>query len=328
MGLVILAVMRRAATSAVLVAGLATLVLPRSARGDRLSVTADGVAGCPQSATIRSDLEARLGRDLFAEIPGPSVTVVFAEDKGRFVATVVIDGDEAHARRFEASRCATVARAVTVFLSVALDARPVASSPHLSPRAEPASSVQLAEDELPGDATVEMSRPARRASLPPTRVGIGVAGHVGLLPAAGTAVAFHASVGARRWTLDVTAQWSPPVTRPLADGQLVASMAAVSAGPCFHGQRLQACALVTGGRLSAHGEGYAMSFETDVPYAAAGGRVAYDLPLGNRVAARVHLDSSGTLTRARLAVAGTPGDEWTAPRAWLGAGVSLVARVW
>ena len=296
-----------------------------------ISIISEGVDGCPGPAELRGTIEARLGRDLLiGHEEGPAATVVFTREGDRVVAQVVLDL-EGPGRRIEGSTCASVGRAVALFLVVALgesgeppaagDPPPLGDSP-----GSPGDRPQQADPELPPSVDTA-ARTAWRFPVPAAGLGVGLVQHAGLLPATGPAAALEASVGGDRWMLALHGRWSAPVSRQMAGGELVASMVALGAGPCLQEGHLRACALVLGGRLAARGEGFTMSGTAGLPHVSAGARVGYEIPLGSHLAAWIHLEAHGTFTRARLAVTGAPGAEWMAPPAWLAAGVSVAGRL-
>lgn len=335
------------------VTGLSSFAQADSARLEApISVVADGVEGCPDAVQVLTAIEARLGSVQL----GPDVsrvTIIFERRADRVVARVALGVAGSDERAFKGRTCASVAQAVSLFLVVALAghgepaedegdavaplAPAAAPAPvhthtrvhthmHAAPAPIAGADRHLNPDELSAPAELTIRKRSWAAALPPTTLGVGVVGHVGLLPGEGSAIAFDARVGGGRWTLAVGTHWSAPVTKAMAGGELVASMIAFRGGPCLQAHGLEACAIVTGGRMDARGQGFSMSSSTALPYVAAGARVGYAIPLGARVAARIHLDANGTVTRARLAVTGAPADEWTAPPGWLAAGISFATR--
>lgn len=347
------------AQSALALVVSSTFAHAQSVEGDGpITIIVDGVAGCPSATEILGAVETRLAAGRLVG-PEPAVTISIGRERDLVVARVALGVADSDERRFEARSCSSVARALTVFLVIALaryaepgegrapadgpgsagvalpvaTARPVVATASDAPAQAEAARNSPADHRPDHDADVtpavalNLQHDGWTAALPATTLGVGVLGHVGLLPAAGSSVAFDANVGDGRWTFALGGLSTASVSKSMAGGEVVASMVAFTAGPCLQGLRLAACAMVTVGRMNARGQGFAMSSSTELPSVATGVRVVYEVPLGAGVSARIHLDANGAFTRARLAVTGAPAAEWTSPPGWLAAGISLAARI-
>jgi hypothetical protein len=75
-----------------------------------------------------------------------------------------------------------------------------------------------------------------------------------------------------------------PISASAQNGAFSTGLYTFSAVPCFHVTVLAACAVLTAGAMTSHGEGFARNFDHVSPYLAAGVRGAIEIPLGRRFA--------------------------------------------
>lgn len=117
-----------------------------------------------------------------------------------------------------------------------------------------------------------------------------------------------------------------PSAGDVSGGTARVGLVAGAGGLCALADGLQACALVVAGVQSAEGSGFETNGTVDGLYAGVGGRVGYDLPLGERWWIRAAGELLAATTRLRLEVDGSSG--WETPPVGGSAFVGLAARPW
>lgn len=336
-------------------AGVAALLVGSSAGAQgpheaRLEYTRGaGAEHCPDEASLRSAVAARLGYDPFREgAPRLIAAAITRAGRGLRAKIQLIDaaGEVTGARELASSQndCSELVGAVTLAISIAVDPQselrpappaPPPPAPEEPPSPPPAPQDPPARDPSPPAASspappapprsAAAPRPSARKETNKNEENLNqinrIEAHAGLagLFTVGTApgvvsLGLAASAGLRRGAASISleARADLPTSAAAAEGGAVSAWILLGTlAPCYHVNALLACPLVSGGVLWGEGQGVEESRRDATPFAAAGGRIGLEIIKVAPVSARLYVDVTATLTPTSLHLNDRP--VWSSP---------------
>jgi hypothetical protein len=286
-----------------------------------------GAEKCADDGALRSAVAARLGYDPFFPWAKTTLVANVQREGGAYRAHIALLDDKGLARGTRdlvdtREDCAELLPAMALGISIALDM--------LDPRppAPPPPEPKRPEDEPPPPEPEAPQEPeAPRAPAPPPsaplRIEVGVDGvaSAGVLPAPAPGFDAFGRVRAAAWSLGLEVGADAPVSKQ--DRFASTATVTVVGGavvPCVHVRSLGLCGLAYLGVL--HASSGPESATSALP--ALGVRVTTEVPLSERLRARLHGDLISTLSRPTLRLDNL--DLWTAYPAAGRLGLGLVYR--
>jgi hypothetical protein len=315
------------------------LVWPRVAAatptGRLVYSRARGAESCPDEATLRRAVAARVGYDPF--FPWAQRTVVANVERHRreFVATVSLVDEQgvAHGGRQlrTSGDCAELLDAAALAIAIAIDPEiltkpPSASLPEPPPQASSVSVPAPPPAPAPPEVGAETpAEPAPKGCSGTFEASLGALASMGAAPD----IAAGLSAGAAlRWcdvSVGLEAQANAPATRSAQGGGDVSSLSVVAAlTPCVYFGSLLGCALVQGGALRAESDGVPDRKTKWTDAVAVGARAAVLVPASDSLFVRVRSDWLANLDPIRLELRGN--QVWTAPQVESSLGVDMLVR--
>jgi hypothetical protein len=283
---------------------------------------APGARACPAEAALRAGVAARLGHDPFRP-DAPSRLAVAVRRRGAGFAAAIQLRDAAGAviwqDELQDDRCAALIEAVALAIAIELAPDPACPDPPPCPPAAPCPPPPASPPPCAPAAPAPRSPPAPPRALR-FELGAGLLTSLGLTPSPGLGGAGFVRF---RWSdvsiaLEGRALAPAPVRADRGTPLDVASLAALAA-PCAHLGYFSGCGLAQLGALDVSGE--RVRSRDRFLLAAAGGRVALDIPLWRGLAARAHADVLVTFSPTTLLV--NEHEVWTTPRLSGAAGAGL-----
>jgi hypothetical protein len=306
----------------------------------RLEYTREsGAEACPGPGELASAVAARLGYDPFVDgARAPRVVSVRVSRRGREAHGHVEmrDGGHSSGSRDLASRdCGELVASLAVAVAIGIDplsltrAPPAPGSssppPRLPPRMPPPPPSRALPQPPPPTPSSAPSAPPEEADPLRFRATAGALVSLGATPTAN--VGLTASAGARlriaSLALEGRADFPVASSAVTGGGAISASLLVASLVPCVHLGLAQACLLGTVGALRGEGEGVSDPRRDTRLYAAAGGRIGVEVPLGRLVALRAHADLLAPVTQVTYQV--NDRDVWTTPPVSAALGLGIAA---
>jgi hypothetical protein len=300
-------------------------------------VRGKGAEACPDESAVRHAVAARLGYDPFFPSADKIIVARIAWSRDELRATVeLVDarGMLRGVREFKSSprQCDELVAAMALAISIAIDptnpailgGTPAPARPEAKPAAAPVPSATAAKP--PEAPAAEPVAPARargesgdvpRAKTPEAsrtsfRAGAAVLAALGTAPNTTAGLAIFGGVRRGPWTFQLEGRAELPATTAGMGGSVRTSLWAGGIIPCVHWDPVFLCATVWLGSLRAQGVGFSTSRVDRGVYAAAGGRIALELPLNEWLSFRPSVEFLTTLIPAELQVDGMT--QWTAPQ--------------
>jgi hypothetical protein len=294
--------------------------------------------GCPDEATLRDAVSARLGYVPFDEAAPRTVRVRIARAARRIEVTIdviedgAITGTRDLGARARAGTC-PISEALVLAVSLAIDpmtlaAGPLAPPPALEPEPEPTTCPEpepcAACPRCPEVVPATDARPAEVTAR------LSAAAVLGLAPLPLPTGGLRLAVGARLldFSIDVELRGDVPTTGGDADGRTATATATWVSGTlalCGHLEVLALCGLSTMGALVAWGGGVDRPETRVMGFATAGARIGLEIPVDPALAITVSADAGYVLTPAALVVDGRT--LHTTPPAVGSAGVGVLVRI-
>lgn len=277
-----------------------------------------GAEACPDEAGLRRDVAARLGHDPFVESADRTVAAKIVKDGAKLRATIELKdatGKVTGARSLESKQldCKELAAAMSLAITLAID--PLAGSAPPKPSASASESASAPPPPPPSVSVTAPPPPPPSATVPPPppppppaleglRVSLGAFGGIGFAPSAN--LGFVAAVGyrARRWSLELEGRRDLPSTAEVGAGTATSSILGVSIVPCLVRGPLGVCALLSFGALQASGGDVVTPRSDTAFWAAAGIRLAAEMPLWGPLAIGVHADGLAPFVKTTLRLNG------------------------
>jgi len=338
---------RAVAGTAVLIGALSDAHAVPSAR--LVYVRSAGAESCPDEASVRAAVAARLGYDPFFPFAQATMIADISREQSRYVARIKLVGPDNAVRGtrelvHDGPSCSDIIDTMALTMSIAIDpdslarGEPAAASADPSavkdaPAAppEPTPPPPVAEA-VPGvGATVAPERDRRPSDGTPRTawrldVGAGPSLFFGAAPA--TNVAGHLFARARIgsvFSLALEGRYDLPASRSLAAATVETSLVFGALVPCAHYGVFAGCAVAAAGSLSASSRGVSVPRDDSTLHGAVGPRAALEVQVGPRVAIRANLDALFTLSQPTLELNGK--EVYTLPRFSAGAGLGVVMQI-
>ncbi len=308
-----------------------------------------GAESCPDEATLRRSVAARVGYDPFFPWAKRTVVASLARRSRDFVAIVSLVDEQgvAHGdRELRASGdCAELLDAMALAIAIAIDptilTRPAPPSPIAGgsgpSEAAPGVLGEAAAPPPPAAVTPQIfaspTPPDLPASLqpPPATHPADFEATLGAVASSGSApdLAVGLSAGAQvRWrhvSVGVEGQVDAPASRTVQGSGDVSAWPVLGAiVPCAYFGAFLACAVAQGGALRVSSGGVPDQRATWTALWQAGARAGVLIRVGESVSLRVRSDLLVNLDRARLGLQGAP--VWTAPSLDGSLGIDAVVR--
>jgi hypothetical protein len=271
-----------------------------------------GANVCPDEASVRDAVAARLGYDPFRDDAARVIKVTVTHDGKGFHATIE---EGTHVRRLDspAKDCADLSSSIAVSLSTAID--PLGIGAEASTSAPSASASASTAPTATATATASVAPSASPSASPDAAAFVAtIGGHVAF--GAAPDLAFGITTGfALRWPIfqlgiegrvDAEARGAGPI-----GGEVKSSIIGLSLVPCVQQEPLFVCAIGTFGALRGAGAGVGAPRKATTFYSAAGVRLGVEIPVAGPLALRVHGDLLSTITRTTLFV--QDAEAWTTP---------------
>jgi hypothetical protein len=311
----------------------------------------DSAASCPDEATFRGLVAARLGYDPFVASGALALTVDFERRGNEVVGRLNLTGKNDEKRgqrtlRAGADDCFELATSMALVAAVAVDpdavqARKSAESPveKPSPPEKPAPPVEPAPRPNP--------QPARPPPAPPTtpavdrfehgvRLSLGGVLPVGIVPAPRGGVRAGAAVDVGAWSIGAEGAFLFPSSRdnPSGDGEITARVLSGSLVPCAHPfaaetWMLEFCFVGSFGALRSTASDVSRAEPATDLFATVGPRAAVVVMFSRVIGVSASADVPVTLSRVHLHIEdrGQRHEVWAQnPVGFIG-GLSLVVRV-
>lgn len=313
--------------SALLLGRTATGAEPPGAPRRLLYSRGAGASSCPDEQALRESVTARLGYDPFrADAEGAVQATLTGGPRGLRALVELRDrtGRVTGSRQLGTARqdCRELAAAMALAICIAVDPL-ILSRPVPSPSAPPPS----APPPIPCPACAACPPPPPQPPPPPPppaepvrfRAGAGLQLGLGAVPTlASLGVVAQAELRYRAFALALEGRADPSLGASRASPDTAKGGAGVSATlllgllvPCARWRFLGLCALIGVGALQGRGVGVAVPSRATTLYAAAGARLALEVPLLRRLALELHLDGLTPLTRTSLMLDGA--EVWATP---------------
>lgn len=270
----------------------------------------EGTSSCPDERTLRESVAARLGYDPFRpDAKGAVAAVLSREPRGLRAVVQLLDASG----RITGSRLLTTASndCQELFSAMAL-AICIAVDPFVLSRA-PAPAEPPPAPLAPPCPTCPICPPPPRSPVR-FRVGAGLQAGAGAVPTIGSlGVTAQVELRYRAFALGLEGRVDPrlgSVPGPMGGGVGATLLLGIIA-PCARARMFGFCALLGMGALQGIGIDVTTSRQATTFYAAAGARIAAEVPLRRFLSLDLHLDGLTPLTYTSLSL--DAGEVWSTP---------------
>lgn len=273
-----------------------------------------GLVSCPEEASFRDLVAARLGYDPFQSAGKHAVSVEVARASGRLRASARVQrqGQASPGARELAGaldQCEALVTALATTVAIALD--PVRGMAGPAPREVPAAPPSPPPPPPPSrPAAGPPAAPQVAPEAPPARVSwLAYAGGVASVggtpgPALGGEIGFGLRVKSFLLEAGARAEVTPGTVTASSGDRIQAAIYTGTLVPCFHHAGFSGCALLRFGALQARAPDVVQPRFVTAPYAAAGLRGGYTLHLAGPLSLRASLDVAFPLVRRWLGISG------------------------
>ena len=307
-----------------------------------------GAEACPDEATVRQAVAARLGYDPFFPSADKTIVARIVRNRDELRASVeLVDAKSTvrGVREFKAApgQCDELVATMALAISIAIDptnpgilgGEPARNSPdppqHTSstettplPPSTPAIEPPVTADRV-GERVLRPEVPAQSTPASPgPRAGAMIFAAVGTAPSFTTGFGASGSWRVAMWSLALEGRGELPASTPAAGGELRTWLFAGGVAACAHIDPVFLCGTAWLGSMQGEGVRFPNSRFDSALYAAAGGRAGLELPLAGQFTFRPQLELLTTLNRAALQIDGVT--QWTAPPWAVLLGAGLVGR--
>ncbi|HEY1957568.1 MAG TPA: hypothetical protein VGH28_18240 [Polyangiaceae bacterium] len=284
---------------------------------------APGAESCPDEDAFRKEVASRLGYDPFFPWASRTVSVeidlaggtgrarvVFVDDKGFEQGAQTIDGG-----REAVASCEPLVRSAALAVSVSLEAIPPDPAPDAEPTPAPVEAQKPEPVVAPAPIAVAVphAMPPREAPRRAPRSGRALVASLapelwagfGQWPVATVGVGAAFDLRYRALSVAFEGRWDAPATLDLGGGESAqVERATGSLVPCGHWRVLALCGVVSLGDSWASGIDLSNARTASAFYAAFGGRVGLEVPLGSRFRWSFLAQAAGIATPMHLLVGG------------------------
>ena len=251
-----------------------------------------GSERCPDEATLRGAVAARLGYDPFAEQADNVVTVEIARAGRGLRATIALTtrGSATSGRRVLSSPrldCTDLGPTLELAISIAIDPlsldrpAPPTTPPPAIPPTPPATTPPApprAPESKPDEDLKKIARPRPPDPLRP-RAGVGVLVNLGTAPTVTAGFLVEAGLRRRRWSVGLEARYDLAGSAATSNGQVTIENVLGTFSACVYLSWFAGCGLATAGIQMSSGatiDGPRRQFQL---FLAPGARLAVEIPL-------------------------------------------------
>lgn len=296
----------------VLLSSLATRRAAAANTARLIFLRGPGTEACPDEQALKDAVAARLGYDPFSPWALDTLFAELDRDGTAFVARIKLvtpDSVVRGARTLRAaSGCQDLVPTLALTISLAID--PMAGTRQGPPEGLPPAEREVGpvESGEPASPPIGGVVPDPPPAPPPPRapvrfaIGVGTMGSVGVAPAPSLGALLFGRLRYRDFSLALEGRADLPASAEGNTGSVSSFLVAGSLVPCGHTGAFFACGRASVGALSARGLDISSPRSSQVPWAEIGGRIGYELPLGDVIAFRIHLDGGLVLLRYALSV--------------------------
>jgi hypothetical protein len=307
--------------------------LSSPAIADEVALHYEATGACPDRAAFQSMVTERLGYSPFADGAAKRAAVTLRGKRARIAITE--SGQPIGERTLRAANCTELAETTALAIAIAIDAQAVyAEKPEPS---DPKSAADPGPGPGPGSGPgpEPESKPAVEADAAPAptpgrdhrlrpHVAAGVVAALGASPDPTAGATLQLGLRRGPLSLDLEGRTDRASHVDFGTGRVHASLTFAAVIPCYHRGRFAGCGVLAVGALRGRGEDFVDAARVTSTFAAGGARVAYEVPIADRISARLHADLLGAFARTSLQVSGM--DVWTLPPVSGAAGVSAVGH--
>lgn len=295
---------------------------------------ANGTEHCPDEATVREGVAARLGYDPFDASATSKVTARISRDGKTLRAKIEVEdaaGTVTGSRELSSTKndCTELASAMTLTISMVIDplgkGPPPPPPPAPTPMPTPAATHEPPPPAPPPKPKDTLPPPTPKDTEPALRARLALGGHgtLGFAPRVdyGASASIGASYGSA--SLDLEGRRDMPTTSSLGKGEATISLMMASLVPCMHRSVLVGCAVVSMGSLEATGAGVDAPATRSALYLGLGLRAGIEVPLGATFALSARAEVLAPLVHTTLRLDGA--DVWSTPALAGSLGLGLLA---
>ena len=289
-------------------------------------------ATCPDADELAAGVTRELGTDPFSNDAARTARVAIVKRGSTFVARIELD-DATGARgtrELGAATCAELVPAIVLAIGLAIDPL-LLVRPHATPATAPAPAPASAPDPTSPLVHPTIATAVTAPPRPPARLTVllGAGALVAFDAEPATTAGFFVDLGLARGWWQLLLEWRGdlPATGPVvAGGRVRESLVGALLAPCFKHRWAAVCGLVGIGSEVATGLGYTEARSVTAVWAAAGGRLAVEIPLAAKWRISLRADLLAPLTRMELVVG--PDVVWRTHPVTSALGAAAMAQLW
>jgi hypothetical protein len=258
---------------------------------------------CPDEATLRRLIAARLGNDPFVDDGEALVTVRLKAGPPVF-ADVLLESPRGAAPRrksLSGSDCTSLLNSVAI--TVALTVDPLLHQSEPPPVSAPPLVVESPPAPAPVPAPVITPAPVKQEPAVRGSLSAGASLNLGLSLVVQPTLRLEGRLHFSVWSLGLEGRFGWPVSGALPDGGLLTTSTVLGAVvPCLTWRWLSGCADLSLGALRLEGQALAAARQATVFHASVGLRALFTVPLGEHFGLGVMAEGQVPLTRASALV--------------------------
>lgn len=291
-------------------------------------VSADAAA-CPSETAFRQRVSELAGREPFAPSGDRAVECSFDAADGVLRATIILRDETGTAvaersLRSDDPSCAQLSESASLIVVMAVTRRDVWTPTDDTAYEPPPAPASMPPTEPTPTLHASTRAPVRRSAAT-AFVGLGVGGYGRTTARFGGVVNLGGGLDWGRRSIELELRLDSAEHSSLPEqGAVVASTGAIALVPCMRWDRVQACAVLSAGWIRGRGDGLAIERSATTPHFAAGARLAWSEPVGDRFALRLFADVESALTRTDLLIDGAR--VWTSPLGAARLGIAAIAK--
>lgn len=271
-----------------------------------------GVTGCPDEATLKREVQLRLGSDPWQQNTARTVLVAVARTKDGLQARIQLqqaDGSILGRRVLRGGRgeCRELGAAMALAISIAIDPKRASHLP--AKRNLKQTSPVTVHERTPPGRVLEPSPP----SGPQLALSLGTMLALGTAPNPTGGLELQVAL---RWTIYALAmegRFDFPASADLQSGRISALLGGGSLLGCAHHRMLFGCAVFTAAALRGSGHELVNARQVTLPYIAAGLRGGVEYIVISRWSLRVHGEILAPFGQITLEDSSTRESLWTTP---------------
>ncbi len=286
---------------------------------------------CPDVASFRHLVAARLGFDPFDPGASDQVVVDLAALKGRLEGRVEITRAPGPRRTrtltVESDQCDALAAALATTVAIALDnvRAPATAAVADAVRPPPPATARESQDRLVVEVDERALASPRRDFELAAVLGSSVSAALGPAPMLGAEVGLALRSHAVSIEGSIRAETTAGTVHASNGDRLEATVLSGGLAPCAHAGQLAGCALARFGSFQASSPDVSAPSLRGLGFVALGARASYAVSFSTALALRGALEAGFPLVRTSLDIDGSP--VWVAPPVFVGVSLSLLAKM-